>query len=174
MNTYEIHDNGGRPFIVHVYPDHVEVYKQKYVNSYELQYYVPDKKVLDTTYQRIWIGDNVKEFPRYPAKGIHPGNSILLQVTNHKYIFIGWSVYSFEIEDEIHTYSSYIGNSDVPYPYAVGIKKTYFLLDRESVPNEHLRLEEDAYLQFYRFFRMDPMDDVKQPFAVRTIAKRDY
>ena len=176
MKTYEIHDNGGRPFVVHVYPGFIEIYRQKYIGDYPITYEVPDKKVLETSYQQIWIGDNDLEDPYFPKKGNYPGNSILVQIHNTSYIYIGSSIYSFSIEDSIQNYYSPVGNSDVPYPYAIGQNRTYFMLDKKSLPNEMLDKTKDGYEQFYGY-RMDAekkriMEEVKLGFPTRTIAKR--
>lgn len=46
---------------------------------------------------------------------------------------------------------SYVGNSDVPYPYVIGKNNTYFMLNKEYLPNTILNLEDDAYGQLYCF-----------------------
>ena len=81
----------------------------------------------------------------------HPGNSILICTGKGKYIYVGDQIYSLETKDgeDIEKYYSPVGNSVVPYPYAIGTNYTYFMLDRETVPNELLDLKEDAYGQFY-------------------------
>ena len=43
------------------------------------------------------------------------GNSILLQITQNKYVFIGDKIFSFAPKSEIKKFVSPIGNSDVPY-----------------------------------------------------------
>lgn len=155
MKPYEIHDNGKRPFVVHVYPGWIEVYRQKHIHTYPITYHVPDKKIIDTRYQRIWIGDNDLEDPYFPKKGTYPGNSILIQIKDTNYLYIGSSIYSFRTEDPITAYYSPVGNSDVPYPYAVGEQRTYFMLDEKSLPNTRLDAHKDGYEQFYGF-HMDP------------------
>jgi len=90
-------------------------------------------------------------------KGMYPGNSILICVEPGKYIYSGHEVYSFETKngEEIKKYYSPVGNSVVPYPYAIGEKYTYFMLDKQTVPNSLLNLKNDAYRQFYGF-NIDP------------------
>ena len=51
----------------------------------------------------------------------------------------------------ISSYFSPVGNSDVPYPYAVGEHYTYFMLDKEMVPTEYLDVKKDGYAQFYGY-----------------------
>ena len=56
------------------------------------------------------------------------GNSILLNLSGNKYVFIGESVYEFETIDPIEKFYSMIGRNDVPYPVAVGPENVYFLI----------------------------------------------
>ena len=56
------------------------------------------------------------------------GNSILLKLSKNKYVYIGSVIYSFTSYNEITTFISPVGNSDVPYPYAIDEKNNYYLL----------------------------------------------
>lgn len=155
MERYIIRNNGSEPFIAHVYPPTIEVYRQKRVTEYENTYDILDKKIIDTTYHEIFIGDNQLSDTCYAANGLYPGNSILVHVkhvTGHHYLFIGQEIYSFITPDDvIQEYYSPVGNNAVPYPYAIGKHRTYFMLDRVSVPNELLDPDKDGYAQFYGF-----------------------
>jgi len=62
------------------------------------------------------------------------GNSILMKLEKDRYLFVGETIYQFRTDDEILHYNSPIGNSDVPYPFAVGKKYVYFMLDMEYIP----------------------------------------
>jgi hypothetical protein len=155
MVSYKTHDNGDRPFQVFVYPSKVEVFRLTYnYNTYED---IKEKLVLDTPYQEIFIGDNLLNSPNYAKKGKYPGNSILLHLKDDLYIFIGHKIYTFQVreDDMIIEYYSPVGNSDVPYPYAVGKNNTYFMLDERSVSNDELDLKKDGYEQFYSKKRAD-------------------
>jgi hypothetical protein len=152
VKTYKMIDNGGEPFVADVSPSRVEIYRQTFKVNGGVEQYVRDKKVVDTPYKKIFIGDNDLRFDDGQApKGMYPGNSILICLGKGKYIFAGQEIYSLETKDgeEIMKYYSPVGNSAVPYPYAVGENYTYFMLDKETVPNELLNLKEDAYSQFY-------------------------
>ena len=62
------------------------------------------------------------------------GNSILLQVSKNKYIFIGYKIYSFLTNVQIVKFVSPVGNSTVPYPYAINSKGYYyFMLANKSI-----------------------------------------
>jgi hypothetical protein len=140
---YKIHDNGSVPYVVMMKPNsNVEVHKTKEDGT-------PDKKILDMAYIKIFVGDNLLPDPLAVKKGKAVGNSLLLQTGNNKYAYIGSQIYSFETKEEIKKYYSPVGNSDVPYPYAVGDTMSYFMLDKKTLPNELLDLKKDGYGQFY-------------------------
>jgi hypothetical protein len=183
VRTYTIVDNGSYPFVADVYPSHIEIYRQTFINNDGVERYVRDKKVVDSPYKHIFIGDNdlrltMKESGAEP-KGKYPGNSILIQTGKGKYIYTGDTIYSFETRDseEILKYYSPVGNSAVPYPYAVGKHYTYFMLDKETLPNELLDLKKDAYPQFYGHtitneeFKQK-VEKAKKKFKTKLIHKR--
>lgn len=152
IKTYTMLDNGSNPFVADVSPSHVEIYNQTFKEDDGVESYERNKKIINTPYKKLFIGDNDLKLKSGEApKGMYPGNSILIQTGPGKYIYSGHEIYSLETKDgeEIKEYYSPVGNSAVPYPYAVGETHTYFMLDKETIPNELLNLKEDAYGQFY-------------------------
>ena len=149
--VYETHDNGGRPFTA---------------------------KVLRFADRRGRVDVNEKGLPgtiTFEAQGVFvgrwklrnegrwgEGNSLLLRMPDadggvHRYVFVGHIVYCFETrpQDPILHYFSLVGNSDVPYPVALGAERVYYMLDCRSAlrtdvgePEEFERWE-DAYCGFY-------------------------
>lgn len=174
MKTYTILDNGSNSFLAYVSPSHVEIYCLEENGA-------RGKKPVDTTYEAIFIGDNdLRIGDGVAPKGMYPGNSLLIMVRPGKYIFAGQEIYSFSTVDgeAITAYYSPVGNSAVPYPYAVGETHTYFMLDKERVPNELLDLTKDAYGQFYGFTvkdeaRKKAIESAKKKFATKLIQKRN-
>lgn len=82
----------------------------------------------------------------------HGGNSVLLQVAARRYVYVGKRVYAFAVpaDDEIQGYVSPMGNSAVPYPYAVGKRNTYLMIEHTWVPNADLPADvDDPYLYYY-------------------------
>lgn len=149
VKTYEIHDNGSVPFIAKVSPS------QKTIKVLVKD---TDKQIVDTKYTNIFIGDNLLNDKYYLKKGKESGslgNSILVEVSKRKYIYIGSEIYSFETDEDIKSYYSPIGNNDVPYPYAVGDKLHYFMLEKMKVPSELILSTEDTYGQFYGHIVVD-------------------
>lgn len=179
VKTYTIQDNGGQPFVVEVSPKSVTILRQKFNDESET--YSVDKTVGTFAYKRIFIGDNLLKDKYAAPKGKWPGNSILLEVGDGKYIYIGHEIYSLETKDKerIVEYFSPVGNSMVPYPYAVGENNTYFMLDKKLVPNPLLDLKKDGYGQFYGHTINDEehkkkIDSAKKRFKTKMIHKRFY
>jgi hypothetical protein len=136
---YLIHDNGGRPFLVQVKGKNVQVYKNsrlydRNTDDDEYDHMIKTKTGWDElilSFEDVvrvfvdqtprgrgglpsdWKGDLIY----YQPKGL--GNSVLVQVTENKYVFIGWEIFSFISNDPVKKYYSPIGNNDVPYPFAV-------------------------------------------------------
>jgi len=180
MTSYTIIDNGSKPFVVDVYPSHVEVFRQ----SFNDHSYTRDKKVLDASYQTIFIGDNdLKDnayatkgkYNAYATKGKYKGNSILLLSRPGHYLYIGHTIYSFQTKDKepITSYFSPVGNSEVPYPYAVGEHHTYFMLDNEMVPTEYVDVKKDGYAQFYGYIdtgKKSAIESSKKKYKTKCIS----
>lgn len=152
MKRYEIHDNGGRPFIVDVGANKLSIHEHKYdpvANSYD-----EPKHFKDYTFRRVWIGDDTMGFGKKMGwRSAWKGNSILAELTSGKMLFIGMEIYEFSMlpGDEPVLYSSYVGNNDVPYPWLVGKTHTYLMIENRVIPNEYLDIDGDAYVQFYGF-----------------------
>jgi hypothetical protein len=153
--TYDIHDNGGRPFFVTVQGDSVTV--EKNMDKYEMKDGVfvtlqkPRKKLLEMKVDHVFVG---KKSPTGGYDGLKPseaeGNSILVK-KGSKYIYIGHEIYEFSpVEgDTIEAYYSDIGNSDVPYPYAVGKTHVYILLEKAAVDKSFFDMKKGIYDQYY-------------------------
>ena len=177
MKTYHILDNGSNTFSVDVSPSHIQVYRLKVTDNGNIR----DKKIVDTSYIKVFIGDNnLKIGDGVAPKGKYPGNSIFIQIKPGKYIYVGSEIYSFSTwkGENINEYYSLVGNSGVPYPYAVGEHYTYFMLDKCTLPNELLDLKKDAYGQYYGFTvkdddRKKKIESSKKKFITKLIHKRN-
>ncbi len=136
-SIYYIHDNGGRPFKVEINEDKHVV--DVYGNYEESKTY--NKKLYSTKYINIWIGKSPK-IKMTLFSGGHgkkfDGNSILVEIGNLEYVCIGDSIFSFKAIAPIKTYVSPVGNSDVPYPYAVDSDGYIYLMIENVIihPNE--------------------------------------
>ena len=151
MKTYRIHDNGGRPFRVDIQGMKVSVTKTKEEED--------EKHLFDFTADEIFVG---KKSPKGGYDGLKPkeaeGNSLLVLVGS-KYIYIGSEIYQFQPVkgDTIDTFYSDIGNSDVPYPYAIGKTHVYILLDKVAVEKEFFDMKQPIYQQYYEASTFLPM-----------------
>jgi hypothetical protein len=152
---YFIHDNGGRPFRVEIQGMKVSVYKN--MDTYEMvdgkftTFSNPEKLIKEFTAEEIFVG---KKSSKGGYDGLKPkeaeGNSLLLRVGS-KYVFVGHEIFEWAPVkgDTIEAYYSNIGNSDVPYPYAVGKTHMYIMLDKVAVENSYFDLKGDIYQQYY-------------------------
>jgi hypothetical protein len=154
--SYETHDNGGRPFRVEIQGMKVSVWKS--MNTYDTIEH-PAKHLFDVTADEIFIG---KKSPKGGYDGLKPkeaeGNSLLLR-KGSKYMFIGHEIYEFSAvkDDTIDFFYSDIGNSDVPYPFAIGKTHVYILLDKVAVELDFFDLKKPIYEQYYTAENYIPM-----------------
>lgn len=164
MASYETHDNGGRPFRVDVSPTTVSVTVQS-----------TGKSAGQFAVQRTWVGADPLRLGPEKFKPWMLGNSVFAELTDGRYLFVGDRVFTFSPMkgDSIDIFQSYVGNSDVPYPYAISNTHTYLmLLDKGKVivlPNEHLDLKRDVYAQYYGGLMMSP---VKKLLPVKLLHDR--
>lgn len=134
--TYEILDNGSVPYLVEITPTTCIIYSNKHNEIYR------------TSYEHVFLGNKTG---RLHEGTYQKGSSILVQQSPTDYVYIGSEIYSFRTKEPILAYESLVGPSSVPYPYAIGQDHTYFMLDKEMVPNHLLDQTKDAYGQFYGY-----------------------
>jgi hypothetical protein len=164
--TYYTLDNGGYPFKVDIYSQNtkykVEIYKRgsnefnnvnssepEYKNKSYTEYAISPMKV-----KKIFIGKSPRTKMTIDNKSYGKefnGNSILLQKTDKTYMFVGDKIFSFRPLSEIVKFVSPIGDSQVPYPYAVDIKNNYYMLIADVViGNPKISNNKDPYDLYYR------------------------
>ena len=91
-------------------------------------------------YKRIFIGNP-------------DGNTILIQLDDKNYIFIGRYVFSFKTNETITKYTSPIESNGVSYPFAVGEKNVYLMNEEvykpiTNYPYEHYYKYPDMWTEF--------------------------
>jgi len=161
---YDIEDNGNVPFRVYVDGSNVNIYKATYIGHQDPPAY--DKLVRTVKTKKVHLGGKKSQL----------GNSIVLHLSGNKYMYIGHEIYEFQMEDEVDSYFSLIGNSDVPYPVLLGTKYVYFMLDRCYVPRSEFDPKmtkadwEDAYQRYYGF--TDPMTGKKPAESKNGLKKK--
>ena len=147
--NYLIHDNENRPYQVTV--DKTGIYIYTYV-TYKKKYTIYSKLLKKiTNFMGYWRGYDPSPYAMH-------GNTILVCLTSHKYLYIGPVIYIFTTKDIIDDYISPVGMSDVPYPVAYGTNNVYFMVDscyvRKNVMKTAATVKnaETIYGEFYGFF----------------------
>lgn len=142
---YNIWFNGGTPFQVVVTPSKITIYKPSNLKT---------KKGF-----MIETGDDdythkVLEFSKYKKVFIPVesaiGNTILIEIANNTYIYVGNNILKFTTSEPILYYRSPIGHSGVPYPFAVSKNITYLMFDEEIQMSNKLLRNEDPYDTYYK------------------------
>ena len=103
-------------------------------------------------YVRSFVGTDPSEKKGVRKVWWHGGNSLLLELAPRRYLCVcGDGVFEFRtpLGDEIVRYVSVMGNSAVPYPYAVGKKNTYLMIEGVFLPNGLVGRGEDPYHVYY-------------------------
>jgi len=144
------HDNGSRPFVVYVTGKKATVYRQKWdmKKNITVQNSSP---TLQFTFKKLFPSQK-SPWAKLPYLSFQKGNSLLFQLTDNTFLYIGEKIGQFKSQkgDKILKYFSDIGNNDVPYPYAVGEKYIYFLIENAVMPRESIgSLNKDLYAQLY-------------------------
>lgn len=141
--SYLIHDNGGRPYRVQIEGKYVLVYKQGT--------WAHDQTKTDETVimefkgcQKIFIGKDTSDNQA-------DGNTILLQPdeTKNVYFLISRNIYKFETVEPVLDFFSPIGNSDVPYEFAV-TKNWLYLTTAKVRITRRAEYEAEPYMAHYK------------------------
>ena len=170
-NHYDIHDNGGRPFRVYVSSKKVAIYKDINLGTLNEE---PDysKLIKELTVKEVYIGKSTGHAEgadhRPNEADFFKGNSMLLHVSGNRYIYVGSSIYEFQMDDKVDQYFSMVGRNDVPYPVLLGTDNVYFMLEedhcylsRDMLPEDLTKAQwEDAYTYFYGW--VNPIDGTKR------------
>jgi hypothetical protein len=179
--SYYTHNNGGRPFrvVINKSKNKIDIFAN-YIKYNILDESWSDKKILSYNYQKIWIGISPKNEMTTSGGAYgkpYDGNSILLEMTDNSYIFIGDFIFSFKSLAPIIYYNSPVGNNDVPYPYAIDKENNTYLLTDDFVlikPNPLILklIKEnnyDAYDIYYEFINPSKYSRVNK--LIRKIIK---
>lgn len=161
-STFYTHDNGSKPFRVVINGNRVRVYKRIRTTTCD------SKVIVDMVSPEIFIGKSPL-IPMTEFSGAHgkkfDGNSFLLRTnTPLEYMYIGERIFTFRSLDHISEYVSPVGNSDVPYPYAVDHSGNYYLviekvtlLARSSLADTIRKsFENNPYIYYYRASLLTP------------------
>jgi hypothetical protein len=130
-----------------------------------------DKVVLKLDkYKNIFVGTNTDKFGGHYREKF-TGNSILIETSPREYIFVGKDVYKFTTTTPINKYYSIMGNSDVPYPFAISDDKIYLMIENETINYVDWDKKTDPYDIYYNFGKK--YSNIKTAkYAVKYIDKR--
>jgi hypothetical protein len=162
---YFTHNNGDRKFLVYIGKE-VSIYRKS--DKYEIDSTDYSKNAKDNRWMyiklvarynplKVFLGKSLKTEMTKISGGYgkeFDGNTILINVTKNKYVFIGDIIYKFTTTDNIEELISPIGNNLVSYPVAFGENNIYFLLDNTYIPKNKIhkynkKFKEDAYAYYY-------------------------
>jgi hypothetical protein len=141
--TYSILDNGDKPFWVEMKEKTLTIfhpYKQGRDDDDNIV--TLHRKDLHTTpYVRAFDGatDNPED----------TGSSILAELPDGRYLYIGSNVYTFTPNSPIVRYHSPIGNSAVPYPYAIDANGSTYLMIENII--DHAPAGNNPYHRLYEY-----------------------
>ena len=155
---YTILDNGGEPFkvIVDYKKNHLQVFS--YNNLDNIDNILYDKLVFETDFIDIFIGQHPKNLKIYSEDfdKTFEGNSILAEIDDKTYIFIGMNIFKFNSLSKINYYLSIVGPSCVPYPYAIDDNNNFYLMIEniimilENDTFEYIKETGDPYMFYYK------------------------
>jgi hypothetical protein len=133
------HDNGNRPFLVKINKakKYAEIFKRdpNEEPQYENETYKDSDypiEVMEFEFLKVWIGDAMDNMGRKDK--IFLGNTILFQISEKEYIFVGHEIGKFKLNAPVQKYVSIVGNSNVPYPWFVSNGYFYLILANARVP----------------------------------------
>lgn len=145
---YLIHSNGGHPFKVVIDGECVKIYQR---DEQEESHYTSTP--LSVMPAKIFVGESPLTGMTEYSGGFGPafdGNTILLQLGDNDYMFIGDSICTFTSAAEICSFMSPVGNNDVPYPYAIDTEGNCYLLAENAVVAGGATCDaEDPYEHYY-------------------------
>jgi hypothetical protein len=143
---YYVLDNGGRPFKVAIINNLKITIDKKIVNVYKQveagedtdgEMLVRYDFLVSFKPKRIFIGKSIlnlnTEFSGAKDSPEFDGNTILLELPRNKYVFIGSEIFSFTSFSKIVEYYSPVGNSAVPYPFAIDEDGNIYLMIEKLV-----------------------------------------
>lgn len=163
LERYYVHYNGGLPFRIDVN------YETNIVSVGTLEYYNMDKdhEYGEFIYEhwrnfhnplKIFYGDDNSEGK------CETTNTLLLQMSETKYIFIGQKIFEFEFPEQILEYHSPTYVFDVPYPYAFTKSFVLFLFDGvDYLPiDEFKSLSPNEITNLYFSIKKGSKDSIKK------------
>ena len=151
---YYPHDNGGRYYKVIVKSKNVTVMKLRKqkddISDYSKNTRNFDREILkNIKFKNIFIGKNTNKFGSADSKKSYTGNSLLLNIKDDNYMYIGTNIYLFTTETPIIKFYSIVGRSDVVYSFAYSDNKLYLLIESVCMNIDDWNKKDDPYHLYY-------------------------
>jgi hypothetical protein len=149
IKKYKVHWNGERPYMVIIAKNTIIILKS-HIDDNGKTFFNELILKLDK-YKSVFVGSNTPKFgSNYSEK--FTGNSILIEIKPNEYIFVGENVYKFTTTTPITKYYSIMGNSDIPYPFAISNSKIYLMIVNETINYiDWYDKKTDPYNIYYNF-----------------------
>jgi hypothetical protein len=139
IKNYKTLDNGGHPFKVQIFDGTgVAVWRRKQKGAnIDISYTLPYFHFMAS---KIFIGTSPLNATTRASAGFGPewdGNSFILQKegdeATNDYYHVGYEIFKFRALAPIIFYTSPVGNSAVPYPWAQDAKGNFYLMIENTV-----------------------------------------
>ena len=165
MQQYTILDNGGQPFKVKISKNHLKVFNfnnEDDIDYDNIKYNNNLRLVYETDFNNVFIGRHPKSEKMYAEDfdAIYDGNSILVEIDDNEYVYIGMNIYKFNSLNKINYYLSIVGNNWVPYPYAIDERNNIYLMIENTImiPEadtfEYIKEIGEPYMFYYKHVPM--------------------
>ena len=148
MKVYYTYYDGGKPYCIGLEKDTINIYKEigKYSNKYEKEPFLTFKNV-----EKTFVGKSPKNSltsysGAYGKK--YDGNSILINLKDNTYLYIGLSIFKFRASSKIKKFVSPV--STIPYSYAIDEENKYYLMNENIIINK-LPKNKQPYNYYYDF-----------------------
>lgn len=169
IKKFKTHDNGRHPFYVIITDEIIIIFK--YIHTEKDTDEIWSCHTIIHKYKKVFIGKNMQKYTSCLNFGSFTGNSILIELKNLHYMYIGNSLITFKTTEPIVKYYSTMGNNDVPYPFALSENFVYIMLD--MFKSERVRGDPNPYPSFFGHIE-NPLYKTFKHFPKKTLVKRQY
>jgi len=123
-----IRHRGFTPFVVYINFKKEEAHIYRLPKNYDFETGNTESKDYTKLVKKI---KNIKKvFIGFDPKRKKGSNSVLLELKDNNYIFIGLEIYKFKTQDKIIKYYSPIGINGYVYAVGIGKKNIYYLIEK--------------------------------------------
>jgi hypothetical protein len=121
--------NGGPRYFVQLHNNCITVFAVSKTEEWNPERIIFETPVYHSGFQKVFIGQD----SRFTGEARYSGASVLVCLSGLDYVYICDCIVKFTALSEIVEFHSVIGNSAVPYPYAVDSdNRAYLMIDFKS------------------------------------------